>query len=296
MIPERPLREAALRAALEAGQEILEVYGGDFSVTTKRDASPLTEADTRAQRVIVRRLQEADPAIPILSEEGRHQPHQERSRWNRFWVVDPLDGTKEFIKKNDEFTVNIALFCRSGTGDALPVLGVVVAPALAVAYLGVPGEGAWRGSTDSWRGDLEGFLFRSTALPDDGACRDRPYRIVASRSHMSDETAAFVEERRREHPLLELVSSGSSLKICRVAEGSADEYPRFAPTMEWDTAAGDALARAAGCEVLRWEEGGPAGPLRYNKEDLLNPWFLVRRTRSGSARQEGAGQGEERKE
>ncbi|SIQ15868.1 3'(2'),5'-bisphosphate nucleotidase [Alkalispirochaeta americana] len=296
MVLERPLREAALGAALEAGKEIMEVYGRNFSVTEKDDASPLTEADTRAHGVIVRRLGEADPAIPILSEEGKHQPYQERSRWTRFWVVDPLDGTKEFIKKNDEFTVNIALFHRSGTGEALPVLGVVVAPALEVAYLGVPGEGAWRGSTDSWGGDLEGFLSRSSTLPEDGAGRGRPYRIVASRSHMSDETAAFIAERRREHPLLELVSSGSSLKICRVAEGSADEYPRFAPTMEWDTAAGDALARAAGCEVLRWEGGGPAGPLRYNKEDLLNPWFLVRSLRSGSARRGGAGQGQERKE
>ena len=222
--------------------------------------------------------------VPILSEEGATIPYPERAGWQRYFLIDPLDGTKEFIKRNGEFTVNIALMERDGEASAesvwKPVAGVVYAPDLGELFVGSP-EGAW------WWGDVRGLTVPDVsdgeAMPR-GALTGRPYTIVASRSHMSPETEEFVASRRREHPDLDLISAGSSLKLCRVADGSADEYPRFAPTMEWDTAAGDAVARAAGCEVLIWSADsdgaggtGPRGPVRYNKEDLLNPWFITRR-------------------
>ena len=296
-----------IRAALAAGGEIMDVYAGEIAVEHKDDKSPLTEADRRSHDTIETMLTAAMNAgrierLPILSEEGATISHTERATWQRYLLIDPLDGTKEFIKRNGEFTVNIALMERTakdggaGTRAAadeerawIPVAGVVYAPALAELFVGSP-EGAW------WWGDLSGLT-----VPDVGdgesmpraalglAGAGRPYTIVASRSHMSPETEGFVAERRKEHPNLDLISAGSSLKLCRVADGSADEYPRFAPTMEWDTAAGDAVARAAGCQVLAWNDGtdgndgndgagpGPRGALRYNKEDLHNPWFLVRR-------------------
>jgi 3'(2'), 5'-bisphosphate nucleotidase len=270
------LLNIALAAAVKAGREVMDVYGRMYSVAEKDDRSPLTEADTRSHEVIEHALSDATPEIPILSEEGVHFDHGERSRWDRFWLVDPLDGTKEFIKHNDEFTVNIALV--SGT---TPLLGVVYAPALQALYAGIWGVGAWRVPQDHTveAATIEKLQYLGVPLPEAAARADRPWTIVASRSHMSSETTEFVENRRREHPDLHLVSAGSSLKICRVAEGSADEYPRFAPTMEWDTAAGDAVARAAGCSVMQWnvEMGRPGAALFYNKKDLHNPWFLVHR-------------------
>lgn len=269
---------AALAATVAGGREVMAVYRREYTVTEKEDRSPLTEADTRSHHAIMAHLSAATPEIPVLSEEGAQLPHAERTRWERFWLVDPLDGTKEFIKHNDEFTVNVALVERG-----VPVLGVVYTPALGRLYLGVQGIGAWWVPQDPEDSapemDGQGEVTGATALPDAALQALRPYTVVASRSHMSPETAAFVEQRRREYPDLELTSAGSSLKICRVAEGSADEYPRFAPTMEWDTAAGDAVARAAGCEVVRWDAaaGAPDGTLQYNKQDLHNPWFLVRR-------------------
>ena len=271
---------AAIRAVLAAGTEILEVYARDFGVVEKDDRSPLTEADTRGHAAIVRVLAEATPDVPILSEEGAAISYADRRGWSRYWLVDPLDGTKEFIKKNDEFTVNVALMHADGDRVS-PIAGVVFVPATDTLYVGVVGRGAWRLAA----GELSHVTFEHVVshgmpLPHPGTRANRPYTIVASRSHMSPETQAFVEERRGSYPDLQLISAGSSIKICRVAEGTADEYPRFAPTMEWDTAAGDAVARAAGCEVLRWdaETNAPAGLLEYNKPDLHNAWFLVRRT------------------
>jgi len=210
-------------------------------------------ADKAAHFCIVRCLQET--GIPILSEEGSHLPYEERKKWKRLWVVDPLDGTKEFIKKNGEFTVNIAL-----VDEGTPVLGVIYIPVTGVLYYGIVGEGAWKETPRT----IE-------RLPIEEVGRGS-FVIVASRSHMTPETEAYVEEVRRNHSQVELISSGSSIKICLVAEGSADAYPRFAPTMEWDTAAGDAIARAAGKKVIDVRTGSP---LVYNKEDLHNPWFLV---------------------
>lgn len=297
-----------IQAALAGGREVLAVYSrpeGTVAVETKADNSPLTEADRRSHDVIETILNRSDPETPILSEEGSHENYEIRREWERYHLIDPLDGTKEFIKRNGEFTVNVALMGRGAShrrgggkraeagadldGGAEPLAGVVYAPYLRELYIGVVGIGAWRITEfdpEAYRPEelvLEVLVERARSIPDPTVRADRPYTIVASRSHMSRETEAFITARRTEHPDLNLISAGSSLKLCRVAEGNADEYPRFAPTMEWDTAAGDAVARAAGCSVVEWrpesEEtdfGRSVGPLQYNKEDLHNPWFLVR--------------------
>ncbi len=246
----------AIKASVEAGKEIMKIYtdpSQDFGIEKKADNSPLTLADKAAHRCIAGYL--SDTGIPLLSEEGRHQPYEERKLWRRLWIVDPLDGTKEFIKKNGEFTVNIAL-----VEDGAPVMGVVYVPATDVLYYGIVGEGAWKKVGDA----------SSSRLPLDE--KHDGYVIVASRSHLTPETEAFVREMRHVHDKVTLISSGSSIKICLVAEGSADAYPRYAPTMEWDTAAGDAVARAAGSKVM---DSATGRPVVYNKENLLNPWFLV---------------------
>ena len=262
------LLQLAIEAAQEAGKEIMRIYDDpsqDFGIERKADNSPLTLADKAAHNCIVRHLEPT--GIPILSEEGAHLPYEERKQWRRLWVVDPLDGTKEFIKKNGEFTVNIAL-----VEDGNPILGVIFVPATGVLYAGEVGKGAWKTApSPDPSPEEEG---RKESLPPRGEVGGgQPFTIVASRSHLTPETEEFIEEMRREHGEIQLISSGSSLKICLVAEGSADIYPRFAPTMEWDTAAGDAIARAAGREVVDAKTGNP---LVYNKPDLHNPWFIVR--------------------
>ena len=253
----KELLEIAKRAALDAGAEILRIYTDptqDFGIEKKADNSPLTLADKAAHLCIMRYLQET--GIPVLSEEGQHLPYSERKSWKRLWVVDPLDGTKEFIKKNGEFTVNVAL-----VEDGAPVLGVIYIPATGILYYGIVGEGAWK----------ECSLNAKESLPLKKS-GERPFTVVASRSHMNAETEEYISQLRKNHDNILLVSSGSSIKICLVAEGTADAYPRFAPTMEWDTAAGDAITRAAGKRVVDAQTGKP---LVYNKEDLHNPWFLV---------------------
>jgi 3'(2'), 5'-bisphosphate nucleotidase len=262
------LLPVAVRAARAAGREILEVYAGaDFGVEIKSDRSPLTIADRRAHRAIVEGLTAS--GLPVLSEEGRDIFYDERRGWAAFWMVDPLDGTKEFIKRNGEFTVNIALI-RDGT----PVLGVVFAPVLDVLYAAREGLGAYKIKNSGGKEEIseEEILRIGMQLP--LARKAGPFRVVASRSHMTAETLAFVDAEKDARGAVELVSVGSSLKLCLVAEGTADVYPRFGPTMEWDTAAGDAVARAAGCMVTRTDG---TDPLLYNKEDLHNPWFVVRR-------------------
>ena len=277
----KTLLQTALLASLEAGEEIMRIYTDpkqDFGIERKADNSPLTLADKASHRVIMRYL--AATPIPVLSEEGQHLPYEERSGWDCLWVVDPLDGTKEFIKKNGEFTVNVALV-RQGA----PVLGVVYVPATRVLYYGIVGEGAWKCTVPALEANLPEAdslaAFLSQGAPSDGKApfggeplpTDQghdTFTVVASRSHMSPETQAYIQ--KMEHGQVRTVSSGSSIKICLVAEGVADAYPRFAPTMEWDTAAGDAVARAAGRAVTNAENGKP---LLYNKPNLLNPWFLV---------------------
>jgi 3'(2'), 5'-bisphosphate nucleotidase len=261
------LLKLAILASMHAGEKILEVYRGKrFGIRIKRDFSPITLADRQAHEVICELLEKSD--LPILSEEGAKIPYSERSGWERFWLIDPLDGTKEFINRNDEFTVNIALI-ESG----VPVMGVIYAPVPDTLYFGVPGEIA--GYTLHANGiSADQILRMSAPLPGIGV--ERPYRVIASRSHLNPETRDFINNHVKDHPSYEMVSRGSSLKLCMLAEGEADIYPRFGPTMEWDIAAGDAIIRAAGGEVVHIDG---TGPLRYNKPNLLNPFFIARRVR-----------------
>lgn len=246
------LLEIAKKAALAAGTEILKIYDtGDFSIEAKADDSPLTKADKAAHKKIVEYLAETN--IPILSEEGRDIPYEERSKWEYFWMVDPLDGTKEFIKKNGEFTVNIALIHKTE-----PVLGVVYPPILEELFFATKG----RGSFLKREGRTERLVTTKKDLGESGL------RVVASRSHMSKETEEYLQGFA--HP--EIVSKGSSLKFLLVASGEADLYPRFGPTMEWDTAAAHIVVNEAGGKVVK-EDG--LTHLSYNKENLLNPYFIV---------------------
>ncbi|RBW68851.1 3'(2'),5'-bisphosphate nucleotidase CysQ [Bacillus taeanensis] len=261
-----------VKISIEAGDKILEVYeSADFGIESKADDSPLTMADKKANEVITDRLTKLYPEIPILSEEGNHLAYEERKDWEYFWLVDPLDGTKEFIKRNGEFTVNIALI-HNGT----PVLGVIYAPVLETVYFAKQGLGAYK--LEKCKKQINGqvedskLVEVSTALP---LKQDREHTtVIASRSHMSPETEAYINELKKEVGEVEITSAGSSLKLCLVAEGKADVYPRFAPTMEWDTGAGQAISVLSGASVTRTDSGEK---LEYNKENLLNPWFIVRR-------------------
>jgi 3'(2'), 5'-bisphosphate nucleotidase len=242
----------ALRPIVErAGAAIMRIYDGDFAVQHKSDDSPLTLADLESQRVILEGLAEITPGIPVLSEESAQAPWRERQVWRDLWVVDPLDGTREFVKRNGEFTINIALVSRHE-----PVLGVITAPARQVAYWGAQAVGAFR--------DPPG----QTGTPIRVSQPKTPLRVVGSRSHSSPQTTAYLE-RLGPHGLLGI---GSSLKFCLVAEGSADLYPRFGPTSEWDTAAGQAVLEAAGGQVTRFD----GHRLRYNcRESVINGDFLA---------------------
>jgi 3'(2'), 5'-bisphosphate nucleotidase len=266
------LLDIAIDAALRAGGAILEIYKRDFEIEFKDDKSPLTEADKAAHHIICDALE--DTGLPVLSEESKAVPYKQRKAWTKYWLVDPLDGTKEFIKKNDEFTVNIALI-----ENGRPILGVVYAPVLKTLYFGIVGQGAFCATGDERFQALEKVTGKfptlgkaanplPCVLPEPGVIR-----VVASRSHMNPETEAFIAELEKKGRV-ELVSSGSSLKLCMVAEGRADVYPRIAPTMEWDTAAAQAVVEASGGTVMQY---GTNEPLRYNKENLLNPFFVVSR-------------------
>ncbi|RHJ87743.1 3'(2'),5'-bisphosphate nucleotidase CysQ [Parabacteroides sp. AM08-6] len=259
----------AIRAAIDAGNAIMDIYTdpeADFGVERKADNSPLTRADKKAHEIISGAL--SVTPFPLLSEEGKEIPFAERSTWDTLWIVDPLDGTKEFIKKNGEFTVNIALV-KGGT----PLLGVIYVPVRKELYFAADSIGAYKltGIDSANQPSMDEIRAKAVRLP--LAMGHQGVVVVASRSHQTEETTAFIENLRRQGQPVTLISSGSSLKICLVADGSADIYPRFAPTMEWDTAAGHAIAKAAGCEVYHIDE---KTPLKYNKEDLHNPWFIVK--------------------
>lgn len=257
MIPSIKIQQI-IDLAREAGNEIMKVYSQEFSVELKGDSSPLTQADKKSNSIIINGLKELYPDIPIISEETKLTAYDERKNWNTYWLVDPLDGTKEFIRKNGEFTVNIALM-----SDGQPVLGVVYAPAQNKMWYGMKGEGSFFVNEDGIKTSLKkGDNWRGM----------NKVNVVASRSHLSDETLQFVEDLKKDGKEVDFVSSGSSLKFCLVAEGKADVYPRFAPTMEWDTAAGQAVVEIAGGRVLNWNT---KQPLQYNKENLLNPFFIV---------------------
>jgi 3'(2'), 5'-bisphosphate nucleotidase len=249
-----PYRDALLDVALEAGEAIMDVYKRDFAVTAKTDDSPLTEADLAAHRIIGARLAAMAAQIPVLSEESDQREYAQRRSWREMWLVDPLDGTKEFVSRNGEFTVNIALV-REGQ----PLLGVVHAPALGRTYAGIKGEGAWTRVDGRWQPIAARRYTGGRAV------------VVVSRSHRGKAVDEFLARLEAKEGTAELVSSGSSLKLCLVAEGAADVYPRLGPTSEWDTGAGQVVVEAAGGKVRDLH----MHPLRYNKVDLLNPWFIA---------------------
>jgi 3'(2'), 5'-bisphosphate nucleotidase len=263
-----------LFAAKKAGEAILEVYNSDFNVEQKVDKSPLTLADKRSHEIIFHHLNSfTSHLIPILSEEGKEIPYEERKNWEHFWLVDPLDGTKEFIKRNGEFTVNIALILKSR-----PVLGVIYIPVKGLFYFGAEGLGAFkleksvlvRGKEGEMK--LNELVKGSYRLPLNN--HKSKFTVIGSRSHMTKETEEYINKLKEKHGEIEIISAGSSLKFCLIAEGKAEIYPRFAPTMEWDTAAGQVIVEQAGGDVLTAKEGEV---LKYNKEELRNPWFIVRK-------------------
>jgi len=242
------------RIAKRAAEKILDVYQGSFAVESKDDRSPLTQADRYAHAVIVDGLAQLTPGLPVLSEESKLVPFQERSGWRQFWLVDPLDGTREFVKRNGEFTVNIALI-----DSHVPVLGIVQVPVTGVVYQGIRGNGAWKEAYG-----------RRTAIHARGYRGGRA-TVVASRSHRGEDVDRYLARLEALEGPYDTASLGSSLKLCMVAEGAADIYPRLGPTSEWDTAAAQCVVEAAGGKVIQLN----GQPLVYNKPDILNPWFLV---------------------
>ncbi len=289
----------ALLAAKEAGNAILKVYNSDFTVEHKKDRSPLTLADKRSHEIILKHLDNSplnyfptqphsqsitQPIykLPILSEEGRDIRYEERKNWQYFWLVDPLDGTKEFIKRKGEFTVNIALIHKDR-----PILGIVHVPVKDTFYFAAEGIGAYKlgnsklvellseESGNSDKAELTSRIINNSIKLPFLRSTSRPLNqltIIGSRSHGTEELEEFVREMEKKHGEVHFISAGSSLKFCLVAEGKADIYPRFGPTMEWDTAAGQCVVENAGGKVLSMEK---KEPLTYNKESLLNPWFVV---------------------
>lgn len=253
----------------------MDVYSRPISVELKDDRSPLTEADKRAHIAISSELKKT--GLPVLSEEGKSIAVEERQRWERYWLVDPLDGTKEFIKRNGEFTVNIALIQRDGLplsslGAGSPIAGVLYVPVKDTLYFAWNDGGAYRLERAKTFAGTPAYELAalSTRLPMPRS--HEAFTIVASRSHASPDTDAYIARMEKEHGKVELTSMGSALKICLVAEGAADAYPRYAPTMEWDTAAGHAIAREAGKELI---DVSTNAPMRYNKNELVNQWFIV---------------------
>lgn len=250
------LLEQAWQCARDAGRAILEVYRRpDLGTRRKDDQSPVTDADLAAQAVIDRRLQELTPDWPRLSEETAHAPYEERRHWPRFWLIDPLDGTREFVHRRDEFTVNIAAI-----EEGSPRLGVVYAPVLDTGWVGAVSQGAWRLEPDGQGGYTE-HPMRVSDLPSD------PLQVLVSYSHPGERLTRYLEHL----PSHLLVAMGSSLKFCHLAAGRGDLYPRWSPTCEWDTAAAHAVLKAAGGDVLDFS----GSPLAYNKADLKNPHFIA---------------------
>lgn len=258
--------QTAIRAAIEGGKEILKIYSQDeIHVDYKGDNSPLTIADSAANTKIIQILDKTQ--YPIISEENRQLDYSIRKEWTTCWIVDPLDGTKEFIKRNGEFTVNIAL-CANG----VPIFGVIYVPVTReLYYADVTNQKAFKSILDEDQ-NIPSELCKETDRILPATDSKRKVRIVGSRSHMNQDTSDFIEKLKKEYDQVEIVSKGSSLKFCLVAEGRANVYPRFAPTMEWDTAAGHAICKAVGIEVTSQDTNEE---VIYNKENLLNPYFLV---------------------
>ncbi len=258
------LINTAINAAIQAGTEIRNIYSLiDFKVQLKDDNTPVTLADFNANKIILEILESTN--LPVISEENTPAIFSERKKWELYWLVDPLDGTKEFIKRNDEFTVNIALILENK-----PVAGVIYAPVTGELYVGITETGAWKLLNPSENCTFQSMQLSGEKLPLQK--KSAEYIITVSRSHMNYETENYIENLSKKHKIIKLVKKGSSLKICMVAEGSANIYPKLGKTMEWDTAAGHAIAKAAGKNIylpdLKTE-------LSYNKESLFNPHFIV---------------------
>lgn len=301
----RNLIITALLAAKEAGEVILNIYGSDFNVEFKNDRSPLTMADRCSQEIITHHLRNTQMSIddhqfPILSEEGKDISYEERKNWEYFWLIDPLDGTKEFIKRNGEFTVNIALIYKDS-----PVLGVIYAPVTDIYYFAVEGLGAYKLRGNEIVKEMKSIQDGDKIIKGNKTEKATSFRnsrkmtellkiilecsnrlstnlnstepvthltVVGSRSHATENLDDFVARMKQKHGQVNFISAGSSLKFCLIADGRADIYPRFGPTMEWDTAAGQIIVTESGGKVLNMETHTS---LRYNKKNLLNPWFLV---------------------
>ena len=254
-----------INSAIEAGNEIIKIYNSDnFEVSFKDDNSPLTAADKKANDVLMKTLVPTN--IPIISEENKEISYEERKMWEKFWLVDPLDGTKEFIKRRGDFTVNVALIEKD-----TPIFGVIYVPAKKKLYFGGTDIGSFKMiNVENNFYDLKKLINSAQKLPI--AKTDDIYRVIASKSHFNEDTKIFVQEIEKKHRNTEIINVGSSLKICAIADGTADIYPRYAPTMEWDIAAGHAIIKAAGGKIIQAKTGKD---VVYNKENLLNPYFVA---------------------
>ena len=245
--------------AKKAGNEIMKIYQQDFEVDYKADNSPLTKADIKSNEIITESLKDLYPEIPILSEENKEVPYNIRRNWEYFWLIDPLDGTKEFVKKNGEFTVNIALIYKN-----MPVLGVIYAPVLDLLYYAQKDQGAFKQDKNK----------KSQRLPIYNYPDNHTLKVIVSKSHYNQETKEFVNNLKSQYEKIEFINIGSSLKLCLIAEGKADIYPRLAPTMEWDIAAGQTIVEESKGRIIKYKT---EESIKYNKQNLLNPYFIATR-------------------
>lgn len=262
--------EKIINLVIQAGKAVLTVYETNFDTKYKDDTSPLTTADKQSHNLLTQELSQLHPHIPILSEEGQNIPHQERKEWKQFWLIDPLDGTKEFIKRNGEFTINVALI-----HNTIPVLGIVYLPVKAILYFARKQNGAYKINLEENHrqfNNLPEVLKLSQKLPLKRKPSE-PFTVIVSRSHLSGETADYINKIKEQHQKVNLISAGSSLKFCLIAEGTANIYPRLGPTMEWDTAAAHAIVNEAGKKIYQYNS---EDELSYNKENLRNGWFIVK--------------------
>ena len=260
------LLKQVIDCSIAAGKEIMTIYeGDDFGISHKEDNSPITKADIVANEIIVNSLSKTK--FPILSEEGSHAPFEERKKWSKLWIVDPIDGTKEFINRNGEFTVNIALI-----EDQTPILGVIYVPAKQTLYFGSKEHGSSKLNDVKTSDTAEEIISKSIQLPLTKS--PEQFTVVASRSHQAKETSLFIDALSKKHGQINTLNVGSSLKLCMVAEGSAHIYPRFIPTMEWDIAAGHAICLFADANVIDYKTNEQ---MKYNRENLKNNWFMASR-------------------
>ena len=261
--------DTCLKAAFQAGAAVLKIYNEeDFDIEMKGDNSPLTRADIASHGKIFKVLHRAFADIPILSEEGKDIPYEIRRNWISYFCVDPLDGTKEFIKRNGEFTINIAYMKNKS-----PVIGIIYVPVKDILYFGGKKYGSFRIDEFSvnYGSDSRVTSLKSSVRKLPLTKSLNPFTVIGSRSHMNESTQSFVECMKKKHGAIKILTSGSAIKLCLIAEGSAHIYPRFAPTMEWDTAAGHVIIEGAGGKVINYKTGKV---LEYDKQELTNPWFI----------------------